>query len=263
MPAGNRIVPALAGAGTLEGPMQFLKIDLDGLRYKSGHFSIRSSTVENAVWQFMLRPENVIRMEAVTAVERPAVEALSRPLVWEFGRDIAQPCIKQMVGHMARQIMEALEYEVDRHRVRITRPGLFTTGMTFRLPGQPRSRSVIVTAEHRREWLNNAETGPFNFWLDGVIAEAVGTTDVERLRRVATDSDAKLRGRSPSLDRIELGIILRERIAPAEYESSRTRKRAADADDAKRLETEAQYIRHVGQISPADVLASGKARSPG
>jgi hypothetical protein len=100
MPAGKRIVPALAGAGTLEGPMQLLKIDLDGLRYKSGHFNIRSSTVENAVWQFMLRPENVIRMEAVTAVERPAVEAMSRPLVWKFGRDIAQPCIKQMVGHM-------------------------------------------------------------------------------------------------------------------------------------------------------------------
>src|SRR5205823_2545437 len=125
--------------------MQLLKIDLDGLRYKSGHFNIRSSTVENAVWQFMLWPENVIRMEAVTAVERPAVEAMSRPLVWKFGRDIAQPCIKQMVGHMARQIMEALEYEVDRHRVTITRPGLFTTGMS-----QPRSRSVIVTAEHRR-----------------------------------------------------------------------------------------------------------------
>src|ERR1700733_3409317 len=152
--AGNRIVPVLSGACTSEVLMQSSKIDLEGLRYKEGHFNIKSPTVKNALWRFMLRLENVIRVEAVTAVERPAVEALSGPLIWEFGRDIAQPSIKKMVGHMARQIMEALEYKVDRPRVRITRPGLFSTGMTFRLSVQRRSRSDRVTAEHHREWLN-------------------------------------------------------------------------------------------------------------
>jgi hypothetical protein len=209
--------------------VQLRKIDLTGLRYKSGRFNIRSAIVENALWQFMLRPENVIRMEAVTAVERPAVEALSGPLVTEFGRDIGHPCIKQMVGHMARQIMEALEYELDRRRVRITRPGLFTTGMTFRLPGPPRSLSVRLTATNRSAWLNVAETDQFNSLLDDAITNAVGTTDSDRVRRVAANSEIKLRGRNPSLHRIELGIILRERTSPPECESTPTRKRAADA----------------------------------
>jgi hypothetical protein len=210
----------------------------------------------------MLRSENVIRMEAVTAVERPAVEALSGPLVWEFGRDIAQPSIKQIVGHMARQIMEALEYEVDRPRVRITRPGLFTTGMTFRLPGQPRSRSVRVNVERRREWLNATETDEFNCWLDGIITTAVGATDIERLRGIAADRGIKLRGRDPTIDRIELGIILRAQSAMPEYEPSRTRKRAADADDLKWREEKAQYVKRFGHVSPADVRGSSKETSP-
>jgi hypothetical protein len=142
--------------------MQLSKIDLEGLQYKSGHFSIKSPNVEKALWSFMLWDENVIRMEAVTAVGRPAVEALSGPLVREFGHNISHSSIKQMVGHMARQIMEALEYEVDRCRVRITRPGLFTTGMSFRLPGQARSRSDRVTADRRAVCLNVAETDQFN-----------------------------------------------------------------------------------------------------
>lgn len=242
--------------------MKSLKIDLEGLRYKGGHFNIKSSTIEEALWRFMLRPENVIRMEAVTAVGRPAVEALSGPLVWEFGRDVVQPRIKQMVGHMTRQIMEALEYEVDHRRVRITRPCLFTTGMTFRLQGQPRSWSVRVTAEHHREWLNATETDEFNCWLDGIITTAVGATDVERLRGVAAGRGIKLRGRDPTLDRIELGIILRAQHAMPEYEPSRRRKRAADADDAKRREAEGQFIKYIGPLSPADVRASSKKSFP-
>lgn len=233
------------------------KIDLDGFRYQPGHFNIKSYIAQQAIWKMVLRPENVIRMEAVTAVGRPAVEALSEPLIAEFGRDIAQPSIKQMVGHMVRQVMEALEYEVDRQRVRITRPGLFATGMTFRRPGQPRSRSVIVTAEHRQEWLNAAETDEFNCWLNDIITKANGTTDLERLRSVAANWEIKLRGRSPILDRIELGIVLREKVAPAEYESGRTRKRAADADDARRLKEEAYFTKHFGKLPNSLAEAEG------
>jgi hypothetical protein len=225
------------------------KIDLSGFRYRPDHFTLGCGNVQDALWSFVLLPENVIRMEAVTAVERPAVEALSGPLVLEFGREIAQSSIKQMVGHMVRQVMEALDYEVDRHRVRITRPGLFATGMTFRRPSQPRSRSVTVTAEHRQEWLNTAETDEFNCWLNDMIAKADGGTDLERLRSVAANWEIKLWGYRPILDRIKLGIILRGQVPPAEYESGRARKRVADADDAKRLKDEADFTKHFG-ISP-------------
>jgi hypothetical protein len=233
------------------------KYDLSGFRYRQGHFTLGCSIVQDGLWNCVLRPENIIRMEAVTAVERPAVEALSEPLVSEFGREVAQPSIKQMIGHMARQVMVALEYEVDRERVRITRPGLFATGMTFRRPGQPRSRSVTVTAEHRREWLNTAETDEFNCWLDGIIANADGTTDLERLCGVAAKWEIKLWGYRPILDRIKLGIILRGQVSPAEYESGQARKRAADADDAKRLKDEAYVIKHFGKSPNSPAEAEG------
>ncbi len=232
------------------------KIDLSGFRYRQGHFTLGCPIVQGSVWNCVLRPENIIRMEAVTAVGRPAVEALSGPLVLEFGREIAQPSINQMIGHMVRQVMEALEYEVDRERVRITRPCLFATGMTFRRPGQPRSRSVTVTAEHRREWLNTAETDEFNCWLDGIIANADGTTDLERLCGVAAKWEIKLWGYHPILDRIKLGIILRGRVAPAEYESGRARKRVADADDAKCLKDEADFTKQFG-MSPSFAEVEG------
>jgi hypothetical protein len=196
-------------------------------------------------------------MEAVTAVGRPAVEALSGPLVAEFGREIAQQSIKQMIGHMVRQVMEALDYEVDRHHVRINRPGLFATGKTFRRPGQPRSRSIIVTAGHRQEWLNAAETDEFNCWLDGIIVKADGATDLERLRDVAANWEIKLWGHHPILDRIKLGIILRGQVAPAEYESGRAWKRAADADDVKRLKEEADVIKHFGKSPNSPAEAEG------
>ena len=186
------------------------KIGLDGFRYQPGHFNIKSYIVGQAIWKMVLRPENVIRMEAVMAVERPAVEALSEPLIAEFGRISPSPLSSRW--WVIWFVMEALEYEVDRQRVRITRPGLFATGMTFRRPGQSRSRSVTVTAEHRREWLNAAETDEFNCWLNDIITKADGTTDLERLRSVAANWEVKLRGRNPILDRIELGIILRERV---------------------------------------------------
>jgi hypothetical protein len=233
------------------------KIDLSGFRYQPDHFALGCPIGQGALWSFVLRPENVIRMEAVTAVERPAVEVLSGPLVSEFGREIAQPSIKQIVGHMVRQVMEALEYEIDRERVRITRPGLFATGMTFRRPGQPRSRSASVTAEHRREWLNAAETDEFNCWLDNIIAKADGKTDLERLRGVAANWEIKLWGYHPILNRIELGIILRGQVAPAEYESGRARKRAADADDAKRLKDKADVIKDFGKSPNSPAEAEG------
>jgi hypothetical protein len=233
------------------------KIDLSGFRYRQGHFTLGCPIVQDGLWNCVLRPENIIRMEAVTAVERPAVEALSGPLVLEFGREIAQPSINQMVGHMVRQVMEALEYKVDRERVRINRPGLFATGMTFRRPSQPRSRSVTVTAEHRREWLNAAETDEFNCWLNDMIAKADGATDLERLRSVAANWEIKLWGYRPILDRIKLGVILRGQISPAEYESGRARKRVADADDAKRLTEEAYVIKHFGKSPNSPAEAEG------
>jgi hypothetical protein len=49
-------------------------------------------------------------METATFLERATVEPLAPGLLMEFGPDVGEDRIKQMIGHMARQFMEAIGY---------------------------------------------------------------------------------------------------------------------------------------------------------
>src|SRR5687768_1486993 len=81
-----------------------------------------------AVWEFLNLPENILRMETASFLERPAVEPLSSELLKEFGSEVAQDRVKQMIGHMVRQVMEGRNYTVAQQGVRITRNRVFSTG---------------------------------------------------------------------------------------------------------------------------------------
>jgi hypothetical protein len=59
-------------------------------------------------------------METATWLERAAVEPLASGLVAEFGDSVRDDRTKQMIGHMTKQIMAALGYEIDRSSLRIT-----------------------------------------------------------------------------------------------------------------------------------------------
>lgn len=76
-----------------------------------------------ALWDFLNEPETVIRMETASYLSRPAVEPLSPSLLQRFGPMVKRDRIKQMIGHMARQVMEAKGYSLDRSNVKITRVG--------------------------------------------------------------------------------------------------------------------------------------------
>lgn len=92
------------------------------LSYQPARFS---STFEQRngteIWSFLNRDENIVRMETATYLERPAAEALSPHLLSEFGPAIKEDRLKQMVGHMIRQVLEHRGYRVDRNNVRINR----------------------------------------------------------------------------------------------------------------------------------------------
>lgn len=75
------------------------------------------------LFDFMTEPENLVRMETATYLSRPAIEPLSPLLVKRFGPDIATDRIKQMMGHMVRQIMENRGYRLEQGNVKITSPG--------------------------------------------------------------------------------------------------------------------------------------------
>jgi len=81
------------------------------------------STFENEsgkeVWDFLVQPENVIRMETASFLSRPAIEPLSPLLLERFGERIRKDRIKQMMGHMVRQIMEHNGYILQQSNVKI------------------------------------------------------------------------------------------------------------------------------------------------
>src|ERR1700691_4652008 len=97
------------------GPTQYrTDIRLTYFRYDPQNFVDLYKAVGIAIWDFMRRTDNVIRMETATFLDRAAVEPLGPFLLEEFGPDVNQERYRQMIGHMARQIMMALGYELDR-----------------------------------------------------------------------------------------------------------------------------------------------------
>lgn len=174
----------------------------------------------NALWEFLKRPENVVRMHAATDLERAAVEPLSAALVTEFGPEIGEDRAKQMIGHMVRQIMEATGYELDRHGLRIARNGLFTSGARYRRVGENEGRRTTrITPEERRAWAERTAKSQFNRWLDQKVRGEDGNLDLEKLYEVANEYGIENRYNklNPSHQLMNIGVMLRERVPPEVY----------------------------------------------
>ena len=89
----------------------------------------------DALWSFLNRGDIIVRMETASYLARPAVEPLAPLLLREFGGEVAQRRIKQMIGHMVRQIMERRGYRLCHSNVRIARRGnIFASGSRYALP---------------------------------------------------------------------------------------------------------------------------------
>lgn len=91
------------------------------MKYDAGRYS---STFVNEggkeIWEFLVKPENIIRMETATYLSRPAIEPLSPILLQCFGDHARRDRIKQMMGHMVRQIMESRGYILQQGNVKIS-----------------------------------------------------------------------------------------------------------------------------------------------
>jgi hypothetical protein len=161
----------------------YRKSYLSALEYQGRHFNHVSYIIERALWAFLTRPDNLVRMETATSLERAAIEALSDPLITEFGIEIDQREVKQVIGHMVKQIMASLGYEAER-TLRITRPGLFTSGLAFRRIGTSRDRSVPVTHEGRRARLSTVHGDAFGAWFDKQVRTENGSVDFDRLAKL-------------------------------------------------------------------------------
>jgi hypothetical protein len=170
-----------------------------GCRYAAGHFNHVPPTVERALWNFLLQPENIVRLETATLMGRPAVEGIAAPLLAEFGCEVNQQSVKQVVGHMVKQLMQDRGYTVGKSRMR-TRSGLFSSGMTFR-PKRP------------------AVPDRFNDWLDAQVKSPDGDLDPQKISYVAEQWRVSVFTKwGVAMQRLELGVKLRPIVPPSDYE---------------------------------------------
>jgi hypothetical protein len=103
--------------------------------YEPAQFkALFESEIGSPLWAFMNEPDNVLRMETASYLNRPAVEPLSPGLVERFGREaVAQDRTKMMIGHMTKQIMQRRGYEHAAYDGRIRAEGnVFKFGSKYR-----------------------------------------------------------------------------------------------------------------------------------
>ena len=196
--------------------------NLSGLDYDPQNFrDLYETEVGGELWGFLKRPDNVLRMETASQLERAALEPLASGLVTQFGDEVRDDRTKQMLGHMTRQVMEARGYELVRTGVRITRPSLFTTAATYR-PRDRVERPMRITAEQRQAWLENTARSTFNVWLDAQVKREDGTLDLEKLYEVAERYGITKRydRLNPGQQRMNIGVMLRSRVPAEHYDAT-------------------------------------------
>jgi hypothetical protein len=172
------------------------------IKYNARHFQHLPGAVGAKLWEFLTRGESIVRLQTAASMGRPPVEGLANVLIAEFGHEIAAPAVKQVIGHMVKQIMEALGYEVHKRRAK-ARSGFFSTGMSFRRP---------------------TPSGPdhFNCWLDAQIRSPDGALDPDKIARVASDWGVTMAEKrvSVTMERLELAVKLRVVVPPSYYEAA-------------------------------------------
>lgn len=197
---------------------KYIDFDLSDFSYEAQHFlELADSELGRAALALMLHPINVVRMQTATDLDRVAVEPLGKYLVLEFGAEAIDDRFKQFIGHIARQIMEAIGYKHDRKSLQITRPGLFSSGSTYRKV--PKSESQMrISKEQREAWLANTANDDFNVWLNAQV-KPNGKLDLEKLYAVARDYgvDKRYDHLNPGQQRMNIGVALRKAVPESAY----------------------------------------------
>lgn len=102
------------------------------IEYRPNNFSdLYATELGKNLWVFLNTDEMKIRMETASDLGKPAVEGAAKSLYMEFQSDVDKLRIKQLIGHMIRQIMEGMGYQLDAQNVKITKNNLFKKGSRY------------------------------------------------------------------------------------------------------------------------------------
>ena len=164
------------------------------LAYNPERFSsLYASALGQRLWGFLTQPENVARLETASELSKPAVEGIEEQLLEEFREDVLANRVKQMVGHMVRQIMEQRDWVLDQTDVKVRsvpfskatryrRPDWFTFH-AFRNTGDP--RDVVITDRRQNPALPTGSRWTFYATFASPLKAAVafGVRDIKQLRQ--------------------------------------------------------------------------------
>jgi hypothetical protein len=217
--------------------------NLDQLNYKSEEKQFKAAAQTpfgKALWSFLKRPDNVLRMLTATELGCPAVEPLSCGLVQEFGSSIDDHYNKLLIGHMLRQIMEVLGLEIDQIGQRITSVGLFATGTRFRIPGA--QKQMNVSAEERAAWIEKIGDNSYRRWIRHLIErdqQATGGLQCDAMIRIAKRYGTSMPYAHPTKDRLNFEVHLKPYVPASEYDSFHADERSLHTEELKASNTSA------------------------
>lgn len=128
------------------------------MNYHAGTFRDLSETpLGIEVWELLNTPEAIAALETASRLGKPAVQGVEELLLQRFGEQILDHRIKQMIGHMVRQIMERRGWRLDQAEVKVHsvpfikgaryRRGDSVDLFAFRNSADPRDVAVTATRE--------------------------------------------------------------------------------------------------------------------
>lgn len=155
--------------------------------------SLYETELGQRIWAFLIRTDNVARLETASQLSKPAVEGIEEQLLDEFREEVLADRVKQMVGHMVRQILEQRDWVLDQSDVKVQsvpfskaaryrRPD-WITFHAFRNTSDP--RDVVITDRRQNAPLPTDARWSYYATFASPLRAAVafGVRDIRQLRR--------------------------------------------------------------------------------
>lgn len=154
--------------------------------YQPSVFStLAASALGQGLWQLLTGEEARLRMQTASDLGRPAVEGIEELLLKTFGAQLLDDRVKQMVGHMARQVMEHDGYVVDAQNIKLTNGAPFSRATRYKRRDSVTfhawhlttdQRALVLTADKSGHRLPPAPSGSWRYWksFEGKLRACIG-----------------------------------------------------------------------------------------
>jgi hypothetical protein len=168
---------------------------------KPGATQVLPPDVKTHIWQSLIRPDNILRLETANSLGHPSIEGVWSILIGEHGFEINEPTIRREIDEMVGQIMKSRGY--DRQDVR------------------RRRRLDLISSDSSFHPRPDGGPDQFNRWLDEQVLSPDDEIDPEKLVEVAGGWKVTLSvdPQDVVIGRLELGVKLRPIVPPSEYET--------------------------------------------